>query len=380
MKARFTSAAAVALLLGASSARAADHVACVGDSITAGSGYPAALQSLLGASYAVENDGHSGATLLKNGDLPYTSVAAYGTSKAWAAGGADVVIQLGTNDSKPGNWANKAAFQADCEALVDQYRTAGAARVWINLIPPAFANACCTISGATVKDEILPLLRQCAANKGASTIDVYSALLPHPEYFADGVHPNATGAALIASTVRDALVKRPTVTVAAEGTTFTATPAAAYGKVENVELLEGTTSRGKKTAAPWTFTVTGLAPGSHTLRAVVTETGGRAASSSDVTVLVAEPPAPPDASTPSAPDASAVEAGTPDAAPGPSASSSSSGAVPLPNTPPATVDAGAPASATPPSDTGRCSLGGGGSFSAAGVLIVLAAWVRRRRR
>ena len=60
-------------------ARAAEpiKVACVGDSITQGSGaqkgksYPAQLQGLLGEGYLVGNFGVSGRTLLKKGDFPY---------------------------------------------------------------------------------------------------------------------------------------------------------------------------------------------------------------------------------------------------------------------------------------------------------------------
>ncbi|MDQ3332921.1 MAG: GDSL-type esterase/lipase family protein, partial [Planctomycetota bacterium] len=55
------------------------RVACVGDSITFGSGvadreknsYPAVLDTLLGESYDVRNFGVSGATLQKRGDKPY---------------------------------------------------------------------------------------------------------------------------------------------------------------------------------------------------------------------------------------------------------------------------------------------------------------------
>ena len=55
------------------------RVACVGDSITFGSGiqdrntnsYPAQLGRLLGEKWETRNFGVSGATLLKNGDKPY---------------------------------------------------------------------------------------------------------------------------------------------------------------------------------------------------------------------------------------------------------------------------------------------------------------------
>ena len=122
------------------------HVACVGDSITQGSGtssaaatYPAVLGGLLGAGWEVENDGRSGTTLLSSGDFPYVNTVQYTASTAWAKSGGDVVIQLGTNDSKPANWSgSSAAFLADCKALVAHYRNGGGdPRVWVSLPPPA---------------------------------------------------------------------------------------------------------------------------------------------------------------------------------------------------------------------------------------------------
>src|SRR5688572_16369635 len=112
-------------------ARGQTRVACVGDSITAGDGtsgptktYPAVLQQLLGAGFALQNDGYSGATMLKAGDIPYWTTSKYTAATTWSSAGGDVVIQLGTNDSKPTNWAKKASFKTDCEAMIDHYRSA----------------------------------------------------------------------------------------------------------------------------------------------------------------------------------------------------------------------------------------------------------------
>jgi lysophospholipase L1-like esterase len=101
-----------------SSAVAATKVACVGDSITAGSGtsgpaaaYPSVLGTKLGAPYQVGNFGVSGATLLTGGDNPYVRSSPYPSSGAFLPD--VVVIMLGTNDSKPQNWSQKAAFDGD---------------------------------------------------------------------------------------------------------------------------------------------------------------------------------------------------------------------------------------------------------------------------
>ena len=91
------------------------HVACVGDSITYGYGasnqatksYPANLQTLLGASVQVKNFGRNSATLLSApyGDLPYEDQAEFAAASSFVSGAGasavvDVIIMLGSNDSK----------------------------------------------------------------------------------------------------------------------------------------------------------------------------------------------------------------------------------------------------------------------------------------
>ena len=94
------------------------RLACVGDSITYGSGlserevnsYPAVLQKLLGEGYDVKNFGVSGATLLKSGDKPYWKQSEFKSATAFNPN--IVVIKLGTNDTKPQNWSHKEEFAA----------------------------------------------------------------------------------------------------------------------------------------------------------------------------------------------------------------------------------------------------------------------------
>src|SRR5210317_670996 len=79
-------------------------IACIGNSITYGSGmpdpasmsYPAQLQYWMGKDYKVENFGVSGATLLKKGDKPYWDEPAYKKSLEFKPD--IVIIKLGTND------------------------------------------------------------------------------------------------------------------------------------------------------------------------------------------------------------------------------------------------------------------------------------------
>ena len=85
-------------------------IACVGNSITYGSGiknqfqnsYPGLLSQLLGEGYDVRNFGISARVLLNKGDHPYMHEQKFRDLLAFQP---DIVtIKLGTNDSKPWNW------------------------------------------------------------------------------------------------------------------------------------------------------------------------------------------------------------------------------------------------------------------------------------
>lgn len=360
------------------------HVACVGDSITQGSGtsssaasYPSVLGGLLGAGFEVENDGRSGTTLLRSGDFPYTNTVQYTASTAWANAGGDVVIQLGTNDSKPANWSGKAAFLGDCKALVAHYRSAtgGEPRVWISLPPPATSGACCKIDGTVIANEIIPLLKTCAADTGASTIDVHSAFAGHLDWLTDGVHPNDQGAALIAQTVHDALVKTPSVALDVDASsstapvkvTLTATPNAAYGKIEKVRVYDDAKIVSELTAAPWSFAIADVGEGKHVYRVEAIETAGRTATSTSTAVTVEGTSVVVTPNVPPVAGAGATGAEDP-------AGTDTSGA-PM-------ADAQSPSTSTEAAalaeDDHGCSVANGGTGSDALATFVIVAFVMRR--
>ena len=212
---RFFSAASVAaiLLLSACTALfrpAPVRLACVGDSITYGAGvpdrahmaYPVVLGGLLGPRYVVVNFGVSGATLLKTGNKPYWQQPALAQAADFQP--QVVVIMLGTNDSKPVNWAHRDEFAGDAAALADYFtRLPSRPAVWFCLPIPAFSEKF-TIQEKNLV-EIRAILRKVAAEKGLRVIDPTPAFAGHPELFRDGIHPNQAGAALLAKTVAGAL-------------------------------------------------------------------------------------------------------------------------------------------------------------------------------
>ena len=105
--------------------KAVIKVACVGDSITQGHGVPGGmawpdqLARMLGEKWTVGNFGISGTTLMKSGDKPYQNEEAFKNAKSFNPD--VVVIMLGTNDTKPGNWKDKARFEADYQDLLQQF-------------------------------------------------------------------------------------------------------------------------------------------------------------------------------------------------------------------------------------------------------------------
>ncbi len=201
---------AVLIVCGLATAVHARLVACVGDSITYGSGisdrandgYPAQLQRILqqyDPAWEVRNFGVSGATLLHRGDKPYIRETAY--SGVLACNPDVVIIKLGTNDSKPQNWQYKDDFVADYGNMIDAFRALPSRpQVWICKPVPAFAVSF-AIRPEVIRDEILPLIDRISQEKDAPTIDLYTALINSAGLFPDAIHPNAEGAGLMAQTI-----------------------------------------------------------------------------------------------------------------------------------------------------------------------------------
>ncbi len=189
------------------------RIACVGDSITEGSGlsrpavesYPARLQQLLGTNYIVRNYGVSGRTLLKKGDYPYWKEAYYTQSHNWYPD--IVIIQLGTNDSKPYNWRYSTNFVADYEQLVASYTTlTNTLRVIVCTPCPVYGAGAYDIRPGTVATNIAPEVRDLAARLGLGLIDLHTRLAGHSELFPDTVHPNSKGMSAMAAVMYSSLL------------------------------------------------------------------------------------------------------------------------------------------------------------------------------
>ena len=179
-------------------------VACVGNSITAGSGiknkkqqsYPAQLQFWLGDEYEVKNFGVSGTTMLKKGDNPYWQRKEFTNVKAFLPD--IIIIKLGTNDSKPQNWKFAEEFKTDYEQMIKEFSALSSRpRILIARPVPVFKEIQWGINQAIVKDEIVPIVDEIGKNNNLDIVDLYTPLLEAGNYFPDKVHPDPLGAELI---------------------------------------------------------------------------------------------------------------------------------------------------------------------------------------
>lgn len=182
-------------------------IVCVGDSITYGQGvlgsrktdtYTAILAELTGST--VVNYGLCNRTLLSDGNFPYTEEDFFPASHAEEA---DVyIIMLGSNDTKPQFW-NKEQFISEYTEFIRSYsQMPGEPTVYV-MIPPAVyveqdGGNC---DDATIGGELTDAVRQIATVLGVEVIDLYTLTTGHPEWFSDGLHPNAEGNRAIAEEI-----------------------------------------------------------------------------------------------------------------------------------------------------------------------------------
>lgn len=206
------------LLLTVSAATAATpiKIACIGNSITYGSGianheqnsYPAQLQQYLGPGYEVRNFGASGRTLLHKGDFPYIHIPEYQASLDYQP---DIVlIKLGTNDTKLQNRAYiPSDYLDDYKALLRSYDSLPS-RPRIILLTPSTCFLDDNISNILIRSQIIPLLHQLAREQHRPLIDLYHLFGPDwdPVQMPDRLHPSSIGAGHIAQTIGEYILNQ----------------------------------------------------------------------------------------------------------------------------------------------------------------------------
>lgn len=195
-------------------------VACIGDSITFGTGiqnrttdsYPAVLQKLLGADYEVRNFGNPGRGIYLHSRRGrefrgYRHMKEHKAALDWQP---DIVIcNLGINDN--GEFIKKEAsapgtFVRDYLKLLADYQalpTRPKLYIWGKLAPLAPGQ---TFYRSSEPFLMQPELAKVAQQSGATLIDMQTPLLPLLlTAFPDKIHPNPAGAKVIAETTYKAL-------------------------------------------------------------------------------------------------------------------------------------------------------------------------------
>ncbi len=195
-------------LIGVALSHAKIKVACVGDSITQGTGtgsmslaYPKQLQNLLGEDYEVGNFGSSGATLSTECVDAYIKRSMYKKSLEFMPD--IVVIKLGTNDSRPEVWDRYGKnFYANLGVLVDSFANLKT-KPQIFLCYPSYAPDVANwgTREKVMRNEMSVVIDKFAKDRNLKIIDTYTPLKNDNKLFDDNLHPNSVGAYKLAAAV-----------------------------------------------------------------------------------------------------------------------------------------------------------------------------------
>ena len=188
------------------------RVACIGNSITHGSGidmmdekgYPAQLQRQLGKGYLVKNYGVGARCMMSTSDHPYMNEQAWRDAKAFQP--QVVVIKLGTNDSKDYQW-NQSQYERDYQAMIDTLCS----------LPSKPAIYLCTpikafrdkwgITDSVIVNGVIPSIQKIARKNKLTLIDLHSVITDPKDMTADMIHPNEKGAGKMAGRIAEELKK-----------------------------------------------------------------------------------------------------------------------------------------------------------------------------
>ena len=209
MKKATTLIVLIAIMASSYLVSAQTRVVCVGNSITAGytlanssQSWPSQLGVLLGSKYVVYNCGVSGTTMLKSAASSYWNTSSFTDAKNDDPN--ILIISLGTNDAHSSNWTNTTAYYNDYSAMIDAFRQNGRNPVIYVVYP-------CTIYGdatqsSNLQNLIIPTISQLALAKGATPIDYNTPTQnQRNNLYNDNLHPNATGALLLANIAYNSL-------------------------------------------------------------------------------------------------------------------------------------------------------------------------------
>ncbi|UAY51237.1 carbohydrate-binding protein [Ferruginibacter albus] len=186
------------------------RVSVIGASVAAGYGipgpasYPSQMSVILGSNWNIGNFGVSGATMLKEADDPYINSSNYTGAQNFSPN--IVTIELGSNDAKDYNWVHKDSFVTDYTRFINVFKALPSHPVIYICLPiPAFTHNF-SINDSIITNGVIPLVKTIAADNNVKLIDLNTPLQGHPDWYqSDGIHPNETGALVLAQVIARAI-------------------------------------------------------------------------------------------------------------------------------------------------------------------------------
>ena len=185
------------------------RIACIGDSITFGSGinnknetYPAVLQTLLGEKYEVKNFGNPGRGIIKsskrgNGQRAFIFQKEH--EAALAFNPHFVICNLGINDIMAVREGKVKEFVPDYIELIEQYKKLPAKPtvfIWTKLSPLFPQHRCINWEEPFI---LRNHLKEVYRKSGALPLNMFDPLVGRSDIMSsDGIHPNSNGAKVIA--------------------------------------------------------------------------------------------------------------------------------------------------------------------------------------
>ncbi|MGD6809216.1 MAG: GDSL-type esterase/lipase family protein [Candidatus Bathyarchaeia archaeon] len=183
------------------------RVACVGDSITEGSSYVSNLAQRLGGNYSVGNFGVGLASVSLATAKPYMNQSVFEQAKDFEPD--KVVILLGTNDAITWYQPLIGNFSKDYKTLIAEFQDLPSKPQIYLVVPPPIFDDSLGPNSTILQTQIIPQIRQIAAETGLPLIDFYDEMAAHPEYSSDGVHLTQEGSRFVADKICQAIATDP---------------------------------------------------------------------------------------------------------------------------------------------------------------------------
>lgn len=186
-------------------------VACIGDQVMlsekldSAERYPAQLQWLLGNDYDIRTFALKKATVLKNGNNPFSKDTLFRQAIDFQPD--IVVINLGINDTKMSNWLKYGeAFLDDYMEMVEIFQALSSTPKVLICRPTKPFDIVNGINDSTLNAAVLPNIDSVAVWRQVEKIDLYTTSSYRKDLFEQYLFPDKTASRMIAEIIADAII------------------------------------------------------------------------------------------------------------------------------------------------------------------------------